>query len=77
MKTNEELLGRLFDAVIGGLLAKIETGEAKPQDYAVAAKILKDNGIECLPAANGKMLNLRDALPSAQPLFGGPADTVQ
>jgi hypothetical protein len=75
MKTNEELLGRLFDAVVEDLLGKIKSGEAKPSEIASAIKLLADNGIQCLPQANPQMINLKELLPGG--VFGGPGDQVQ
>jgi hypothetical protein len=45
----EQSLQALFDEVVDELRKKIKDGSARPQDLAVAAKLLKDNGIESVP----------------------------
>ena len=39
-------LNDLYDAVADELLAKIQSGEAKPADLAVAVRFLKDNDMK-------------------------------
>ena len=61
-----EKLNTLFDAVADELLAKIQTGEAKPADLAVAVKFLKDNNISCLPVAGNPLSELMNSMPFSE-----------
>jgi hypothetical protein len=61
MKDN--VLNSLFDAVAEDLLTKIQTGEAKPADLAVAVKFLKDNNITCLPTDSNPLGELMNSMP--------------
>jgi hypothetical protein len=45
MKTNDDLLGTLYDETVNALLAKIRNGEATAADLAVARAMLRDQGI--------------------------------
>lgn len=45
MKTNDDLLGTLYDETVNALLAKIRSGEATAADLAVARAMLRDQGI--------------------------------
>ncbi len=58
-----EKLNSLFDAVADELLAKIQTGEARPADLAVAVKFLKDNNISCLPVDGNSLEALMKTMP--------------
>ena len=58
-----EKLNSLFDAVADELLTKIQTGEAKPADLAVAVKFLKDNNISCLPVDGNSLEALMKTMP--------------
>ena len=46
MASPHETLSTLHTAVAQELLDRIQSGEAKPADLAVAVKFLKDNNIE-------------------------------
>lgn len=70
----EELLQQLFSATASELLKRVTSGEAKPQDLAVAVKFLKDNGVECLPQANKDLAGLKQLL--GDDAFAGP-DNLQ
>lgn len=48
----EDKLKQLHASLTDALLARIESGDAKPADLMAAAKFLKDNGIDCRPGAN-------------------------
>lgn len=41
----EQLMDKLFDAVLKELLNRIKTGDASPSDIANAIKFLQQNGI--------------------------------
>lgn len=66
----EDVLQQLFGATAKELLRRVASGEAKPQDLAVAVKFLKDNGVECLPSANKDLAGLKDLL--GDEAFAGP-----
>lgn len=57
-------LAQLHRATIAELLRRIQAGEAKPADLAVAAKILRDNNITSIPEANSDLSKLLNALPN-------------
>jgi len=63
----EELLNALFDITLEELIRRIQSGEAKPADLAVARAILKDNNIECLPDSPGNKLGDLAALMPFKP----------
>jgi hypothetical protein len=56
-------LKRLQTILIKELLARIESGEAKPADLAVARDMLRQNNIQVLPEASPEMVRLVEALP--------------
>jgi len=56
-------LNDLYDAVADELLAKIQSGEAKPADLAVAVKFLKDNDITALPVNDNALQQLMESMP--------------
>ncbi len=56
-------LSTLHTAVANELLARIQSGEARPADLAVAVKFLKDNDITALPVDNSPLKNLVDSMP--------------
>lgn len=60
-----EKFERLHEDLVEELLARIENGSATHQDLSVAAKLLKDNGIQVSPAGahEGAMRKLTDAMP--------------
>ena len=45
MKTNDDILGALYDETVNALLAKIKDGTATAADLAVARAMLRDQGI--------------------------------
>ena len=61
METNK--LSTLYEAVADELLAKIESGEAKPADLAVAVRFLKDNDITALPVNDNALQQLMESMP--------------
>jgi hypothetical protein len=61
METNK--LSILYEAVADELLAKIESGEAKPADLAVAVRFLKDNDITALPVNDNALQQLMESMP--------------
>jgi hypothetical protein len=69
----KEKLNALFDLTLEQLTSRIQSGEAKPQDFSNAIKFLKDNGIESLPEASPNLTLLKNVLPD----FAGPDDTLQ
>ena len=56
-------LNDLYDAVADELLAKIQSGEAKPADLAVAVKFLKDNDITALPVNDNALHQQMESMP--------------
>ena len=56
-------LNDLYDAVADELLAKIQSGEAKPADLAVAVRFLKDNDITALPVNDNALHQLMESMP--------------
>jgi len=56
-------LNDLYDAVADELLAKIQSGEAKPADLAVAVRFLKDNDITALPVNDNALQQLMESMP--------------
>ena len=56
-------LNNLYDAVADELLAKIQSGEAKPADLAVAVKFLKDNDITAIPINDNALQQLMESMP--------------
>jgi len=58
-----ETLNMLHEAVTNELLARIQSGEAKPADLSVAVKFLKDNGIEAIPTDGSILQALINELP--------------
>jgi hypothetical protein len=70
----DQLLTKLHEALSKELLKRIEEGTAKPQDLAVAAKFLKDNGIDALPVSGSPMADLVKAM--GDELFKGPDDVL-
>lgn len=58
-----ETLNLLHEAVSNELLARIQSGEAKPADLSVAVKFLKDNGIEAIPTDGSILQALINELP--------------
>ena len=61
METNK--LSTLYEAVADELLAKIESGEAKPADLAVAVRFIKDNDITALPVNDNALQQLMESMP--------------
>ena len=61
METNK--LSTLYEAVATELLTKIESGEAKPADLAVAVRFLKDNDITALPVNDNALQQLMESMP--------------
>ena len=61
METNK--LSTLYEAVADELLAKIESGEAKPADLAVAVRFLKDNDITAIPVNDNALQQLMESMP--------------
>lgn len=70
MSANTELLQTLHEAVAKDLLDKVNSGEAKSSDLAVAVKFLKDNGIEAMATNNNALSSLLDAMPFADQVIG-------
>ena len=56
-------LSTLYEAVADELLAKIQSGEAKPADLAVAVRFLKDNDITALPVNDNALQQLMESMP--------------
>jgi hypothetical protein len=56
-------LNDLYDAVADELLAKIQSGEARPADLAVAVRFLKDNDITALPVNDNALQQLMESMP--------------
>ena len=56
-------LNDLYDAVADELLAKIQSGEARPADLAVAVRFLKDNDITALPVNDNALQQLVESMP--------------
>lgn len=63
MSKVSETLNMLHEAVTNELLARIQSGEAKPADLSVAVKFLKDNGIEAIPTDGSILQALINELP--------------
>jgi hypothetical protein len=62
----EKLLDTLHTVLIQELLGRIQGGEAKPADLNVARQLLKDNGIECVPAPDSPFGDLMASLPDLE-----------
>lgn len=60
---NKQILESIHLALAQELLRKIESGDATPADLSVARQFLKDNSIDCAPAASEPMLNLAKIMP--------------
>ena len=56
-------LQELHKRVAEELLKRINEGKASAQDLGVAARFLKDNGIQSVPQANPAMMDLAKKLP--------------
>ena len=56
-------LNNLYEAVADELLAKIQSGEAKPADLAVAVRFLKDNDITAIPINDNALQQLMESMP--------------
>lgn len=56
-------LQELHKQVAAELLRRIKSGEASAQDLGVAARFLKDNGIQSIPEANPAMLEIAEQMP--------------
>ena len=56
-------LSTLYEAVADELLAKIQSGEAKPADLAVAVRFLKDNDITAIPINDNALQQLMESMP--------------
>jgi hypothetical protein len=63
MAANEELLGRLHEAVAADLLRRVQSGEATASEMSVVVKFLKDNGIEALATDNNSLGKLVKEMP--------------
>ncbi len=61
METNT--LNTLYEAVATELLTRIESGEAKPADLAVAVRFLKDNDITAIPVNDNALQQLMESMP--------------
>lgn len=71
----DELLAKMHSALGEELLRRIRSGEAKPQDLAVAARFLKDNGISATISASPNLEALTKAIEGVS--FAGPDDLFQ
>lgn len=60
---NKETLEKIHGALAQELLNKVLSGEATATELNVARQFLKDNGIDCAPAASQPMLNLARIMP--------------
>tara|TARA_R100001463_G_scaffold1188_9_gene5082 strand:+ start:802 stop:1026 length:225 start_codon:yes stop_codon:yes gene_type:complete len=56
-------LKQLHNEVAKELLLRIQTGDAKPADLAVAVKFLKDNEITALPVNDNPLQQLMTNMP--------------
>ena len=61
-----QLLETLHTVLIENLLDKVKSGEAKAGDLNVARQLLKDNGIECIPAPESPFGDLMASLPDLE-----------
>jgi hypothetical protein len=60
---NKKILEQIHNALAEELLKKIQDGSASATELNVARQFLKDNGIDCAPAASQPMLNLAQIMP--------------
>lgn len=60
---DKKTLEAIHGALASTLLQKIQDGSATATDLNVARQFLKDNGIDCAPAASQPMLNLARIMP--------------
>lgn len=63
MSETEAKLHDLHDALAQELLDRIKSGEATTGDLGVAAKMLKDNHIECVPSSDNNLGKLMEYAP--------------
>lgn len=59
----EALLKELHGATVEALLKRVQSGEATASDLNVARQMLKDHGINSMPAKSSPLANLAHALP--------------
>jgi ABC-type Zn uptake system ZnuABC Zn-binding protein ZnuA len=76
MAASNELLQLLHETLGEKLLARIESGEASPQDFAQAIKFLKDNNIEAVPNGDNALSKLEQGLSKRLP-FSNPDEPHQ
>lgn len=64
MKTNTEILDKLFDLTVENFIKKLEDKEVSSADMANILRLLKDNDITFDPSSeNSKVSKLVDSLP--------------
>lgn len=68
----ERKMEQLFDATVDELIDRIQNGDAKPADLAVARGILSDNDITAAPK-NKRLGVLRTLSPDDLPFEDGAA----
>jgi hypothetical protein len=71
MKTNDALLGDLYDATVKALMEKIKDGTATAADLAVARAMLRDANITPAKGTGHPVESLAEALPFSE---GEPTD---
>ena len=59
----KELFEQLHKGLALELLQRINSGEARPADLAVARQFLKDNGVDAYAAPDSPLQQLVDSLP--------------
>lgn len=67
--SKEELLERLHKGLMVDLLGKLEGGQCSHQEYAVIAKILRDNGMYLAPADPDEQAATAAKKPASLPNF--------
>lgn len=61
-RATEEILAQLHNALTLDLIKRIESGGASAADLGVAAKLLKDNSITCVPTTDNAMGELEEKM---------------
>lgn len=62
-KPSTELLETLHVELTKQLLLRVQSGEATAAELGAARQMLKDNGIEAIPASNSPLDDLSKSLP--------------
>jgi len=61
-RADEQAMANLHGLLAKALAQKIEDGTATAADLSVAAKFLKDNGIDCVGSQNANVTSLAESM---------------